>query len=87
MEDIKASLDRVEGNYAVAYSDGDRRKFDIPLEMLPTGGKPGNRLILQLDGDVVANVTVDEKATADAKERIRRKYDKLRRGKHLKESG
>jgi hypothetical protein len=86
VEVLKASLDRVEGNYAVVYSDSDSRKFDIPQEMLPRGCKPGNRLILQLDGNVVAKVIADEIGTEDAKERIKRKYEKLRRGKHLKKS-
>jgi DUF3006 family protein len=83
MEVVKASLDRIEGNYAVVYSDSDR-KYDIPLELLPQGSKPGNRLIVKLDGDRVADVIVDEKATEDAKERIKRKYEKLRKGKHIK---
>ena len=86
MEVVKASLDRLEGDYAVIYSDADAKKFDIPRMMLPKDAQPGTRLILQVDGDNIEKVTVDEKATEDAKDRIRRKYEKLRRGKHLKKS-
>ena len=86
MEVVKASLDRLEGDYAVIYSYTDAKKFDIPRKMLPKGSKPGTRLILEVDGDEIENVTVDERATEDAKDRIRRKYEKLRLGKHLKRS-
>jgi bifunctional DNA-binding transcriptional regulator/antitoxin component of YhaV-PrlF toxin-antitoxin module len=83
MEVVKASLDRVEGNYAVVYSDSDRRKFDIPREILPKGIKPGNRVILTLDGDKVAKVIVDKKATEEARDRIKEKYEKLRRKRQV----
>lgn len=86
MEVVKASLDRIKGNYAVVYSDSDRRKYNIPLEMLPQGSKPGNRLIVKLEGDTIADVIVNDKATEDAKERIKSKPEKLRRGKHIKKS-
>ncbi|HVX03312.1 MAG TPA: DUF3006 domain-containing protein [Nitrososphaera sp.] len=78
---IRASLDRFEGEYAVIYSDAGIGKFDVPREMLGKGVKPGMRLLLYLDGDRVARVKVDNKATEDAKDRIRRKYAGLARKK------
>ena len=39
---IRASLDRIEGDFAVVYSDDDH-KFDVSLELVK-GAKPGTRL-------------------------------------------
>ena len=36
---IRASLDRIEGDFAVVYSDDDH-KFDVSLELVK-GAKPG----------------------------------------------
>lgn len=79
MEAVKASLDRFEGNKAVIYSDRDNRKFDVSREMLGTDAKPGMRLVLHLDGNVVSSVEIDKQTTSDAKDRIRQKYLRLRR--------
>ena len=43
---IRASLDRIEGDFAVVYSDDDddhHNKFDVPLELVKDA-KPGMRL-------------------------------------------
>jgi hypothetical protein len=42
---IRASLDRIEGDFAVVYSDDDddhHNKFDVPLELVKDA-KPGKR--------------------------------------------
>lgn len=80
---IRASLDRFEGDYAVIYSDEDGRKFDVLRDKLENDAKPGMRLSLHLEGDHISTIEIEKKSTKDAKERIRKKYDRLRKGRHL----
>jgi hypothetical protein len=77
---IRASLDRIEGDYAVIY-DEDGQKFDLPLEMIEEA-KPGMRLRLHIDDNQVKRVKVDRAATDEAKDRISKKYERLRKRKH-----
>ncbi|HEX7033345.1 MAG TPA: DUF3006 family protein [Nitrososphaera sp.] len=79
---IKASYDRIEGKHAVIYSDSDFQRFDLPLELV-NGAKPGMRLQLHIENDIVKRIEIDEDMTREAKDRIRSKYEKLRQGHHL----
>ena len=93
---IRASLDRIEGDFAVVYADDDAttttadndehhssNKFDIPLELIK-GAKPGTRLQLHIENDRINYIEIDREATKGARNRIRKKYEKLRRGRHLR---
>ena len=80
MEVVKASLDRFDGDYAVIYSDGGT-KYDVPKSM--TDAKAGSRVLLYLESDQVIRVEVDEKATDEALDRVRKKYERLKRGDHI----
>jgi hypothetical protein len=92
---IKASLDRIEGDFAVVYAvdvtaddDDDHHyrnnnKFDVPLELLK-GAKPGTRLQLHIENDHINHIEIDREATNRARDRIRKKYERLRRGRHLR---
>jgi hypothetical protein len=75
---IKASLDRFEGDYAVVYSNEDGTKFDVPAEML-SGTRPGSRLKLHVEGVRILSIDVDSKTTSEARDRIRSKYERLRK--------
>ena len=90
---IRASLDRIEGDFAVIYRDdtsaAHRRrrrqqhyKFNVPLEMVKNA-KPGTRLKLHIENDQISYIEIDRKATEEARDRIRKKYERLRRGGHL----
>jgi hypothetical protein len=88
---IKASLDRIEGDFAVVYADDDEHhsssnnnKFDIPLELLK-GAKPGTRLQLHIENDHINHIEIDREATEGARDRIRKKYERIRRGRHLRQ--
>jgi Protein of unknown function (DUF3006) len=81
---ISASLDRIEGEIAVLYSDNDDHKFDVPLNSVK-GAKPGMRLHLHIENDRIKHIEIDKEATERARNRIRKKYNKLRRGRHLKQ--
>jgi hypothetical protein len=92
---IRASLDRIEGDFAVVYADDvtadddddddhhyrNNNKFDVPLELLKRA-KPGTRLQLHIENDHINHIEIDKKATDRARDRVRKKYERLRRGRH-----
>ena len=80
---IRGSLDRIEGDIAVVYSD-DNHKFDVSLEFV-NDAKPGTRLRLHIKDDQIKGIVVDRDATEKARDRIRKKYRRLRVGRHLKQ--
>ncbi len=87
---IQASLDRIEGDFAVVYTDGDsddddddHHKFDVPVELV-NDAKPGTRLKLHIENNQIKRIEIDREATEGARDRIRKKYEMLRRGRHLK---
>lgn len=90
---ISASLDRIEGGFAVVYADDDvydnehhnnnNNKFEVPLELVK-GAKPGMRLQLYIENDQINHIEIDREATEAATDRIRKKYERLRRGRHLR---
>jgi hypothetical protein len=87
---IRASLDRIEGDFAVVYTDGDsddddydHYKFDVPVELV-NDAKPGTRLKLHIENNQIKRIEIDREATEGARDRIRKKYEMLRRGRHLK---
>jgi Protein of unknown function (DUF3006) len=88
---ISASLDRIEGGFAVVYADDDdvydnehhNNKFEVPLELVK-GAKPGMRLQLHIENDQINYIEIDREATEEARDRIGKKYERLRRGSHLR---
>jgi Protein of unknown function (DUF3006) len=86
---IRASFDRIEGDFAVVYSDHDEdddhhhNKFDVPLELLKDA-KPGMRLQLHIENDQIKRIEIDKVATEGARDRIHKKYERLRQGRHLR---
>jgi Protein of unknown function (DUF3006) len=87
---IRGSLDRIEGDFAVVYADDEadddgyhKNKFDVPLELVKDA-KPGMRLQLYIESDQINRIEIDREATEKAIDRIRKKYERLRRGRHLR---
>ena len=82
---IQASLDRIEGDFAIVYTeDGsgyDHHKFDVPVKLV-NGAKPGMRLRLYIENNQIKRIEIDREATGKARDRIRKKYEMLRRGRH-----
>src|SRR5918995_5309064 len=90
---ISASLDRIEGGFAVVYADDDdvcdnehhnNNKFEVPLELVK-GAKPGMRLQLYIENDQINYIEIDREATEGARDRIHEKYKRLRKGRHLRQ--
>jgi hypothetical protein len=84
---IRASLDRIEGDFAVVYSDHNdyyqNNKFDVPAKLVKNA-KPGTRLQLHIENDQIKRIEIDKEATEAAKDRIHKKYERLRKGRHLR---
>jgi Protein of unknown function (DUF3006) len=83
---VRASLDRIEGDLAIVYTDDDdddHHKFDVPVELV-NDAKPGMRLQLYIEDNQIKRIEIDRDATEEARDRIRKKYERLRRGHHLK---
>lgn len=85
---IRASLDRIEGDFAVVYSDDDdddhHNKFDVPLELVKDA-KPGMRLQLHIENDQIRRIEIDKEVTERARDRIHKKYERLRQGRDLRQ--
>lgn len=79
-----AVIDRFEGELAVLLIGPERRVLDLPRAMLPIGAREGSYVTLQMAGDLVQAIVLDEQATAAARQRIQDKLARLRRGEHLK---
>ena len=56
------------------------RKLEVPRRSLPRGVKEGHWLQVEIEGDQLVSATIDEGATAKAKQRVR---EKLRKGEQL----
>jgi hypothetical protein len=83
---VRASLDRIEGDFAIVYTDDgddDHHKFDVPVELV-NDAKPGMRLQLYIENNQIKRIEIDRESTEEARDRIRKKYEMLRRGRHLK---
>jgi Protein of unknown function (DUF3006) len=83
---IQASLDRIEGDFAIIYTDDgddDHHRFDVPVELVK-GANPGMRLQVYIEDNQIKRIETDRDATEEARDRIRKKYEMLRRGHHLK---
>ena len=83
---IRASLDRIEGDLAVVYAgDGDdnHHRFDVPVKLVKDA-IPGMRLQLHIENNQIKRIEIDREETEEARDRIRKKYEMLRRGRHLK---
>jgi hypothetical protein len=87
---IRASLDRIEGDFAVIYPDHDdhhhhltQNKLDVPLKLVKDA-KPGMRLQLYMENNQIKRIEIDKEATDRARDRIHKKYERLRQDRHLK---
>jgi hypothetical protein len=64
-------------------NNNNNNRFDVPLELVK-GAKPGMRLQLHIENDEINYVEIDREATEEARDRIGKKYERLRRGSHLR---
>jgi hypothetical protein len=79
-----AVIDRFEGNTAVLLVGDERQVLNILRHTLPAGAREGMWLNITLEGGMVTQAALDEDATEAARQRIKEKLDRLRRGDHLR---
>jgi hypothetical protein len=81
---MKAVIDRFEGKYAVLLLGDGERQINVERDQLPEKAMEGSWLQVEMEGDAVAGVVLDDAETRDARKRISEKLERLRRGDHLK---
>ena len=79
-EMMKAVIDRFEGEYAILIVGDDEHRVNVSRKFLPKEAKEGHWLHLDIVGDEVSNIELDEQETEKAKQRIAEKLARLRRG-------
>lgn len=67
---MKTTVDRLEDDIAVLLVD-ESMKLNVPVALLPAGVREGD--VLEI------SITIDEKATGDAKERVSSLMERLKR--------
>jgi len=70
-QDLKATIDRIEGKMAVLIAGVENTKFDLPLALLPQGCKEGDVLNISIERD--------PEATQQAKERVSGLMERLKK--------
>jgi len=81
---IKAQIDRFEENMAVLILEQDNSRQNVSRELLPAGAREGQHVLIELDGGKISKIVLDKDETAQSRERIRAKLERLRRGEHRK---
>ena len=83
---IKATIDRFEENMAVLIFEQGNARRDVPRELLPAGAREGQHVLVDLYGEQISKIVLDEDETTQARERIQEKLERLRRGEHRKKT-
>ena len=83
MMKTKAVIDRFEEDLAVLIVGEEEGKLVVPRASLPKEVNEGQWLQVEVEDDRLISAVVDEDETAQAKQRIAEKLERLRRGGHL----
>jgi hypothetical protein len=68
---MRATIDRIEGNIAVLIDQEDESvRFSLPLSLLPAGCSEGDIIVIGIERD--------SEATAEVKERVSGRIEKLK---------
>lgn len=68
----------VDGEHAIILVGAEETECNVPLSVLPGGMREGMWLQVRFDGDALASVELDRRATKEAERRIAPKMDLLR---------
>jgi hypothetical protein len=73
-----AYLDRFTDNQqALILVESLQKEFHVPTSSLPTGSKEGSWLLVDIQGDAVTLLQLDEKKTSDMKRDIQNRMQRL----------
>jgi len=84
MMNVKAVVDRFEGNKAVILVGDEEEQLVVDRAQLPPDTREGHWLRVEVRDDILTRAEIDEEETARVKARIATKLDRLRRGEHRK---
>ena len=76
-------IDRFEDGWAVLLVGEKERKLEVPRRSLPRGAREGHWLQVEVEGDQLVSAVLDREETAKAKQRVREKLERLRKGEQL----
>ncbi|KGA96007.1 hypothetical protein AJ85_20685 [Alkalihalobacillus alcalophilus ATCC 27647 = CGMCC 1.3604] len=76
-----AVLDRIEGNHAVLLVGNSEKEKTIEKSLLPPGSREGTWFNVELSGDEILKITIDQKEAEEVQKRVRAKMAMLRRKK------
>ena len=79
---MKAVIDRFEGEYAILILGEDERRINVLRKVLPKKAREGLWLQVEIRDGEVCDITIDDKETERARQRIAEKLERLRRGDH-----
>lgn len=77
-------IDRFEDELVVLSSRENSDEIIVSKDTLPDGCKEGDYLRIQVNDGTFISATIDTEGTAQARERIKKRLERLRRGEHLK---
>lgn len=77
-------IDRFEDGLAVLNSRESSDEIIVSRDKLPDVCKEGDYLRIQVNDGTIISATIDTEGTAQARERIKKRLERLRRGEHLK---
>jgi prophage tail gpP-like protein len=80
---MKSVIDRFEGKFAVLIVGEDEQRINVPRKLLPKHSREGSWLQVEIQNDEVISAVMDEEETANTKQRIAEKLERLRRGDHF----
>jgi hypothetical protein len=83
MEQVKAVIDRLEGEQVVLLVGDTQDRVLSNRALLPAGAKEGDWLKVEILNKRILSAVIDVEGTAAARRRIDEKLDALRRGDHL----
>jgi hypothetical protein len=80
MEQVKAVIDRMEGEQAVLLVGDTQDRVLTVRALLPAGAKEGDWLKVEILKKRILSAVIDVEGTASARRKIDAKLDTLRRG-------
>ena len=80
---MKAVIDRFEGKFAVLILGEDEQHMNVLKKLLPRQSKEGSWLQVEIQNGEVISAVLDDAETANARQRIAEKLERLRRGDHI----
>lgn len=76
---MKGMLNRIEDGWAVILIEEEQKEFLLPLSQLPEGSQVNSWFEIELDGEKLCSISLDEESRAAKEKEARDLRRKLRR--------